>query len=140
LGENPILLVEDDPDDVEFLQRAFAIVGITRPVRVFDNTKEAIAYMAGEGAYADREAHPLPSLVMVDLRLVGLPGHELIQWMRARRAFDATKIIVLSSLYDEGHRREAYRLGANSYLVKTASFDDLVVKVRNIDEHWLGPG
>jgi DNA-binding response OmpR family regulator len=139
LGESPILLVEDDPDDVEFLKRAFSIAGIKRPLRVIDNAKEAIAYLAGEGPFADRGSHPLPSLVMVDLRLVGLPGHEVIAWMRARRTFDGTKIIVLSSLYDEGHRREAYRLGANSYLVKSTSFEELVEKVKNIAENWLGP-
>jgi DNA-binding response OmpR family regulator len=139
LGENPILLVEDEPDDVEFLQRAFSLAGVTRPLVVFDNTKASIEYLAGEGQYADRKKHPLPRLVMVDLRLVGTPGHEVIAWMRARRAFDGTKIIVLSSLYDEGHRREAYRLGANSYLVKSTSFEELCAKVKNIAENWLGP-
>ena len=138
MADQPILLVEDDLDDANLLKRAMSVAGIKRPLLVITHAEEAIRYLDGKGQYADRDRHPLPSLVLIDLKLEGLPGHEVIAWLRARRQFDAVKIIVLSGLDHEAHRSEAYRLGANSFLVKTPKFEELVEKVKNIAAFWPG--
>ena len=137
MSESPAILVADDNlDDVELLRRAFAKAGFAN--RFFAvNGLEAIRYLEGHGAYADRAEYPLPRLVLLDSRMRGMSGAEVLQWIRQRPQFRRLPVIVFTgSDYEEDVNR-AYDLGANSYLVKPQSLEDLLVAVQQIGEFWL---
>src|SRR6476660_732111 len=116
--ELPILLVEDDPNDVFFFERAAKKAGIGVPVHTVRDGQEAVNYLTGEGVYADREVHPFPVLMVLDLNLPQRHGLEVLRWLRNCKTCRTLLVIVLTSSRSELDIHEAYELGANSYLVK----------------------
>ena len=132
-----ILLVEDNPDDVLLLRRAFLKAGIGNPIVALEHGDEAIAYLDGTGAYADRHRYPLPALVLLDVKLPRRSGLEVLAWVRQHEGLKRLPIVVLTSSRDEGDINKAYDLGANSYLVKPVAFDDLLRLVRSVEGYWL---
>jgi CheY-like chemotaxis protein len=117
-GEGTILLVEDEPDAVVLLRRAFAKAGVARPLQVARDGEEAVAYLSGLGAYGDRERHPLPSVILLDLRLPRRPGFEVLAWLRARPDVGRIPVIVLTTSEQPRDRRRARELGANGFRTK----------------------
>ena len=89
-----ILLVEDLEDDILLIRRAFAAAKLTTPLYVVRDGEEAIEYLSGTGAYGDRQAHPLPSLVLLDVKLPRRSGLEVLLWLRARDDLRVGKIVV----------------------------------------------
>jgi len=132
-----ILLIEDDPNDVLFMKTAFEAVGLQNPVREVADGKQAMAYFAGTGPYADRHKYPLPYLVLMDLKLPYLMGLDLLKWVRERREFDSIMVVVLSASANPKDVDAAYRLGANGYLMKTSRFDTLKAMVQALNDYWL---
>jgi CheY-like chemotaxis protein len=133
----PLLLVEDNEDDAFFLRRALKHAGVERaPAHVADG-RAAVAYLAGEGPYADRAAHPLPAIVFLDLNLPYLTGLQVLEWMRARPELAGVVVIALTSSNEASDLRRAYQLGANSYIVKPASADQLLKVATAFKEWWL---
>lgn len=132
-----LLLVEDNEDDAFFLRRALKNAGVGQPLAHLMDGREAIAYLAGEGAYADRSAHPLPTIVFLDLNLPYKTGLQVLEWMRQRPEFSHVIVVVLTSSSEESDRRRAYLLGANSYVVKPASADELTEVARAFRLWWL---
>lgn len=133
----PLLLVEDNEDDAYFLRRALQQAGIeTAPIHLTDG-RAAVAYLAGEGAYADRAAHPLPALVFLDLNLPYLTGLQVLEWIRCRPEFARVVVIALTSSSEPSDLRRAYALGVNSYVVKPATAAQLLVVVRAFRAWWL---
>jgi CheY-like chemotaxis protein len=131
-----ILLVEDNPDDIFFVQRAFRTAHIEHPLFAVSNAREAIDFMSGKGTYADRSIYPLPKLVIVDLKMPGLSGMELIQWMRHDAYGKLVPIVVLSSSALSADVNATYALGANAYMVKPANPAALERLLRTIAEFW----
>ncbi|HWO69131.1 MAG TPA: response regulator [Actinomycetota bacterium] len=134
---DPILVVDDDPDDVELVRRAFRRLRVVNPVRVASDGEEAVAYLAGTGPFADRLANPLPALVLLDLKLPRRSGHEVLDWVKAQPVLRRIPVVVLTS---SGERRDvdrAYDLAANSYLVKPVRFDDLVRLIGELNVYWM---
>ncbi len=132
-----ILLVEDNPDDVLLIRRAFQKAGIGNPIVALDHGDDAVAYLDGTGDYSDRHRYPLPALMLLDLKLPRRSGLEVLAWVRHHEGLKRLPVVVLTSSRDEGDINQAYDLGANSYLVKPVAFDDLLRLVRSVEGYWL---
>ena len=137
MSEQTILLVEDDKNDVFFFQRAMEMAGLTCPLHIARDGREAIDYLSGAGKFADRVQFPLPSLILLDLNLPRQHGLEVLRWIRGHAPDRAVPVIVLTSSTSDRDMREAYRLGVNSYLNKPSGADDLLVLVRALDMYWI---
>jgi CheY-like chemotaxis protein len=132
----PILLVEDDPNDVWLVKHAFQSANISNPLRIVNDGQEAIDYLKGNGAYSDRGAFPLPKLVLLDLKMPRLNGFDVIGWMRRHYPWKLTPIIILSSSALPQDVNRAYELGANAYMVKPADYRALERLFRTIADFW----
>jgi CheY-like chemotaxis protein len=132
-----ILLVEDDPNDVLLIQRAFRKANLANPVQVATDGDEAVAYLEGQGEFVDRSAHPLPALVLLDLKLPRRSGLEVLEWMRAQPGLRRIPVAVLTSSRESIDVNRAYDLGANSYLVKPVGIESLIEMVKALDVYWL---
>jgi CheY-like chemotaxis protein len=136
--EATILLVEDDPDDVLLIQRAVRKAKIANPLQVVHDGDAAVAYLAGDGLYADREQFPLPVLVLLDLKLPRRSGLEVLEWLRGQSGeLRRIRVVVLTSSREARDVNTAHDLGANSYLVKPPTFDELIELIRTLDLYWL---
>jgi CheY-like chemotaxis protein len=133
----PILLVEDSEDDQLLIKRAFAKAKLSNPLHVVDDGDKALAYLKGEGAYADRSDHPLPTIILLDLKLPRRSGHEVLQWLRGNDELKQIPVVILTSSAENADIKRAYELGANSYLVKPVEFEDLLAMVRQVGVYWF---
>jgi CheY-like chemotaxis protein len=132
-----ILLVEDDPNDIILIKRAFEKASITNPLPVVEDGEEAISYFAGKGPYSDRVKYPLPILLLLDLKLPRKSGHEVLEWLRRQPMLKRLPVVVLTSSQQDSDINRAYDLGANSYLVKPVTFDTLVEMMKTLNFYWL---
>ena len=132
-----ILQVEDEAQDVFLLQRAFIQAGIAHPVQVATDGQMAIDYLSGLGKFADRKRYPLPCLVLLDLKLPRRSGREVLEWMRSQPGLNRTVVIVFTSGQYVGDVSLAYELGANSFIIKPASFSQYVEIARLLQGWWL---
>src|SRR6266511_5552584 len=132
-----VLLVEDDETDILLLRRAFRNASIGNPVMEVRDGQEAIHYLSGDGAYADRVRYPMPFLVLMDLRLPKLSGFEVLAWIRDQSQLADLKVVVLTASDYVRDVNQAHDLGANCYLVKPPTFEELVEVVRGIKGRWL---
>jgi CheY-like chemotaxis protein len=133
----PILLAEDNPDDAFFIQRAFHTAEIRHPLFLVADGQQAIDFMSGKGRYSDRSVYPLPQLVLCDLKMPGVSGFEVIDWMRKHGPTKLVPIVVLSSSALPQDVNHAYALGANAYMVKPADARALDRLFRTMAEFWL---
>jgi len=132
-----ILIAEDEEDYVILLRKAFAQAGIRNPLYVVSTGQEMIAYLKGDGQYANREEYPLPDLLLLDLKLPGFSGLEIIGWIRSHPGLAGLRVVVLTSSEEMRDVNDAYRLGANSFLLKPYDFTDLVYLAKMIEVYWL---
>jgi CheY-like chemotaxis protein len=132
-----ILLIEDNRMDVELTLDAFREVHLGNTIHVTQNGQEALDYIFGRGEYTDRKAHPLPDLVLLDLKLPGVDGHEVLRQIKEAPGLKRLPVVILTSSKEEGDRSLSYDNGANSYLVKPVSFEGFLEVVRQIGEYWL---
>jgi CheY-like chemotaxis protein len=132
-----ILLVEDDENDVLVMTMALEKVGLTCPVCVARDGREALDFLSGTGEFADRQAYPLPYLVLLDLKLPQVMGMEVLKWLRKRPEFDSTIVLILSSSPMPEDIQGAYRLHANGYLVKPSGFEKLQLMAQAIKDFWF---
>jgi CheY-like chemotaxis protein len=135
--DRPILLVEDDEDDVLLMQRALRKANVGAPVHVAGDGDEAVAYLARAGRYAERAQWPLPGLVLLDLKLPRRSGLEVLDWLRGQEGLRRIPVVVLTSSREVPDVNRAYDLGANSYLVKPSAPADLVDLVGSVAGYWL---
>ena len=127
-----VLLVEDDPNDVILMERAFRKAGMLSDFQIARDGEQAVAYLSGKGEFSDRTRTPLPTLVLLDLKLPKLSGFEVLRWMRAQTGLRRLPVLVLTSSKEKHDITRAYELGANAYLLKPALFNDLVDLVKTI--------
>jgi CheY-like chemotaxis protein len=128
-----LLIVEDDPDALVLLRRAFRKVGVQAPFHVVTDGESAIAYLAGEGRFQDREAFPLPTIILLDLKLPKRSGLEVLEWKYRQPQLREIPVIVVTSSEEESDRQRAAELGARHYdvkLIDTSSLLRLAKKVR----------
>ena len=132
-----ILLVEDQQNDVLLIKKAFERGQILNPLFVVNSGEEAMAYLAGDGKYRNRAEYPLPDLLLLDIKMPGLDGFDVLRWVRAQSGFSSLLIVMLTSsdrVYDVN---QAYKLGANSFLVKPLDFENYVQTCNVLKQYWL---
>jgi CheY-like chemotaxis protein len=132
-----IVLAEDDPNDVLLIRRALARANIANPVAVVADGEAAVAYLEGLDANGDPSPHGAPVLLLLDLKMPRLSGFEVLEWLRAQPALGRLPVVVLTSSREMTDINRAYELGANSYLVKPGSPDELLEIVRTLGMYWL---
>ncbi len=132
-----ILLVEDNRMDIELTLDAFREVRLGNRVDVAANGQEALDYLFGRGKYGDRTTYPLPNLVLLDLKLPGVDGFEVLRQIKATPILKRLPVVILTSSKEEGDRALSYDSGANSYLVKPVSFEGFLDVIQQIDGYWL---
>ncbi len=132
-----ILLVEDNPMDVELTLDAFHEAKLLNTIQVASDGQEALDYLFGHGRYVDRNKFPMPNLVLLDLKLPGIDGFEVLRQVKSTPILKRLPVVILTSSKEEGDRALSYDHGANSYLVKPISFDGFLGVVRQINGYWL---
>lgn len=137
MSANPILYAEDEENDVYFIRRAFEQAGIRNPLAVVGDGQRAINYLTGMGDYADRNKHPLPCLVILDMKMPEKSGLEVLKWIRSQPAICILPVLMLTSSSHDADMHRAYVQGANGYLVKPGSPDELVAMAKAIKDYWL---
>jgi CheY-like chemotaxis protein len=131
-----ILHVEDDPNDVLLLQRAFRKTNQAVNIQAVTDGDQAVAYLSGTGPYADREKFPMPFLVLLDLKMPRKSGLEVLSWIRSKPETRRTIVVIFTSSKHDEDVNGAYELGANSYLVKPVGFDALLEMVKGLMQYW----
>jgi CheY-like chemotaxis protein len=137
LDNVPILLAEDDRNDVFLMRRAFERAAIPNPLFVVRNGQEALDYLAGTGPYAEREKFPLPGLMFLDLKMPWMDGFDVLAWLRRQRQFDNLPVVVLTSSRLQSDIDRSRRMGAYDYRVKPHEFEDLVALLNDVRKCWL---
>ncbi|MDJ0726032.1 MAG: response regulator [Prochloraceae cyanobacterium] len=133
----PILLVEDNYNDVLLIKRAFRKAQINPPISIVSDGEEAIAYLSREGKYADSATYPFPLLILLDLKLPRRSGLEVLSWIRQQPKLKRLLVVILTSSAENSDLERAYDIGINSYLVKPVDFQDFVSLIQLIDAYWL---
>jgi two-component system response regulator len=134
---NEILLVEDNPDDVELTLRAFRKSNIANDVVVARDGVEALDYLFGTGTHADRAGAPLPQVVLLDLKLPRIDGLQVLERVRANPKTKLLPVVILTSSTEERDLAIGYSLGANSYIRKPVDFQAFVEAVHQLGLYWL---
>jgi CheY-like chemotaxis protein len=131
-----ILLVEDDSNDRLLIQRAFQKAGMGHRLKTAATGSEAIDYLAGRGVFGDRSHYPFPYLLLLDLKMPGIDGFEVLQWVRKHPELKRLLIVVLTSSDLQADVDRAYEFGANSYLVKPVEFGAMVNMLQRFETYW----
>ena len=131
-----ILLVEDEENDATLVKMAFNRNNLQNPVQWVQDGLEAIAYLNGEGVYADRAKYPFPEVLILDLKMPRMSGLELLSWIREHPEYRVIPTIIMTSSRMERDIDNAYTLGANTYMVKPSSFEELAKMVKLAHEYW----
>lgn len=132
-----VLLVEDNPRDVRLTQRAFQQAGLPHDLRVVRDGDEALAYLHREGAYKDTATAPRPDVILLDLNLPRMGGHELLREVKQDSRFKQVPIIVLTTSERPDDVRLAYDAGANAYLLKPVEFNRFTEVIGQLGKFWL---
>ena len=132
-----VLLAEDDPDDILLTHIAFEKARLANPLQVVRDGEEAIAYLKGEGRFADRIRYPFPILLLLDLKMPKLHGFQVLEWLKREPSLHRLPVAVMTSSCDDPHIAKAYELGADSYLIKPPDAEALLALVQRLHAYWL---
>lgn len=131
------LLVDDNENDILLVRRAFAKAKVLNALQVVRTGDEAIAYLAGKGKFANRAEYPLPALLLLDLKMPGLDGFDVLRWIRQEPTLRTLRVVVLTASDDMRDVNVAYKMGANSFLIKPADLDRFVEISQALNGYWL---
>jgi CheY-like chemotaxis protein len=135
---SPVLLAEDNPNDVLLVRRAFQENKAPNPVHAVGNGEEAIQYLAGDGPFADRSAYPFPALFLLDLKMPVKDGLEVLRWLHQHPEIPRKlPVVVLSSAELPTETQMAYAMDIQACIVKPLSYSELREKIRILKEYWL---
>jgi two-component system response regulator len=132
-----ILLVEDNPQDLELAQRALAKAGLTNHIEVARDGAEALEFIFCEGAHANRKLENAPKVVLLDLKLPKVDGLEVLKRIKNDERTWAIPVVMLTSSREQSDLVESYRLGVNSYIVKPVDFEGFARAIQNLGMYWL---
>jgi CheY-like chemotaxis protein len=137
VGSERILLVEDDQNQVRLIEHVFRQGRVSNPVCAVTSAEDAMSYLSGTGKYSDRDEYPFPCLLLLDLKLPGASGFDLLNWVRANPKFQRLPVVVLTNSTNNSDIDRAYSLGANSYLTKPVELDGFRAVVKAINAYWI---
>ena len=132
-----ILLVEDNPNDAELALHALRKHKLANRIHLVRDGAEALEFIFGTGAYADRDLADQPKVILLDIKLPKVDGLEVLRSIKADTATRAIPVVMLTSSREERDIVEGYRLGVNSYIVKPVEFDQFTNAVRELGMYWL---
>ena len=127
-----ILHVEDDPNDTLLFQHACNKAGVVFDLQAVSDGDQAIAYLRGSNDFSDRQKHPFPKLILLDLKMPRVSGFDVLTWLQKEKLFNQVPVVVLTSSNHDADVQRAYDLGAKSYLVKPVGFEALVELVKTL--------
>ncbi|TBR58308.1 response regulator [Mastigocladus laminosus UU774] len=136
-NECSILLVEDDPNDIFLIERAFRRANLHHPIYVVKDGDEAVMYLGGQDCYEEREKYPLPALILLDLKLPRRSGLEVLEWLKQQPLLKRIPVVVLTSSRENIDVDRAYDMGVNSYLIKPVAFNALQEMMQALNSYWL---
>jgi CheY-like chemotaxis protein len=131
-----ILHVEDDPNDVLLVNRAIQKINAGMVLRSVSDGDQALAYLSGTDTFSNREEHPLPDLMLLDLKMPRKSGLEVLAWVRQQPMLKRMVVVIFTSSKHDQDLNRAYELGANSYLVKPVGFDALQETMKQVNSYW----
>jgi CheY-like chemotaxis protein len=134
---DPILLVEDNPDDAELTKRALARHRVKNPLVHVQDGVAALDYVYGTGQFAGRDVRVQPQLILLDLKLPKIDGLEVLRRLRADERTRLLPVVVMTSSREEEDLVKSYSLGANSYVRKPIDFADFAEAIRTLSLYWL---
>jgi len=137
MDDRVILLVEDNPDDVELTLRAFKKSNIVNELVVARDGAEALDYLYGTGRFAGRDINITPAVILLDLKLPKVNGFEVLQRIRADERTQLLPVVILTGSQEEQDLINGYKLGANSYIVKPVGFDKFCCAIQKLGMYWL---
>lgn len=132
-----ILYAEDEANDIVLLRRAFQKADLPVTLATVSDGKLAIDYLAGEGPFADRERHPLPALILLDIKMPKVSGLEVLEWIRQQPGFESLPVLMFTSSWRSEDVDKAGRLGADDYLLKPSDPKGLTDMVKSLHGRWL---
>lgn len=135
-ADSLILIVEDDLNDQAFIQRALKKSGVVNRVATVNDGEEATAYLRGVGLYADRSLHPLPRLIITDVKMPRMGGIELLVWINQNEEFRLIPVIVLTSSSNQSDITNAFLHGAKGYMIKPVQFAQLEQLMLTVANYW----
>jgi CheY-like chemotaxis protein len=134
------LLVDDEKDDIALVQQAFIKAKVLNPLFSLNSGEEAIAYLSGEGIYKNRQEFPLPTVVLLDLRMRGIDGFDVLRWIRRQPTLASLRVVVLTGSRDIRDVDLAYKAGANSFLIKPTDFQRFIEISQALAGYWMWLG
>ena len=137
MSERDILLVEDNPDDIELTRIAFAEAGLESRLEVVRDGAEALDYLFARGDYAHRDPAKPPAIVLLDLNLPKVDGREVVQAIRDNTATRSLPVVVLTTSAEPFDVDASYAAGANSYIRKPVDFEQFLAVIKQIGLYWL---
>ena len=132
-----VLLIDDNPMDVDLTQRIFRKLGLTCRIEVANNGQQAIDYLLGNDRYAGRDSYTPPDLILLDLKMPGMGGFEVLGTIKSHPALKLLPVIIFSTSNQDRDKLLAYQAGANGYLVKPSSLDEMMQIIRALHDYWL---
>jgi two-component system, response regulator len=132
-----ILLVEDNPQDLQLTQRALHKANLTNRIHVARDGAEALEFIFNEGVYSDRKMETPPKVILLDLKLPKVDGLEVLKRIKSNPRTASIPIVVLTSSKEQNDVVESYELGVNSYIVKPVNFERFVEAVQQLGMYWL---
>lgn len=137
MNNKTILLVEDNPSDINLTKRAFEKGHITNNLVVAEDGQEALDYIFGKGIYANRDISQLPTLILLDLKLPKIGGLEVLKRIRAAEIIKRLPVVILTSSKEDEDVAASYDLGVNSYIRKPIDFNQFVEAIKYLGLYWL---
>jgi CheY-like chemotaxis protein len=132
----PIIIAEDDENDAVFVERALRKVGFTNPFHFCRDGTEVLDYLRGIGPFQNRRTFPFPRILITDLKMPKMSGMEVLKWLHSHPECNVIPKIVLTASRQDSDIQEAYKWGANSYLVKPGGYDSLTQMLKVFFDYW----
>jgi len=137
-GAQPTVLVaEDDHQDLQLLTRAFRKAGYDNPIYAVPSGDDVIGYLKAEGQFRDRAKFPIPSLILLDMKLLGMNGLEVLDWIRKEPQFEWLPVIFFTGSDLPGDKEKALKRGANAFHLKPQNFEQFTAIVKQFADFWL---
>lgn len=132
-----ILLVEDNPEDIELTLRALKKSKLANNIVVAEDGEEALDFIFARGKYSDRSVICSPKVILLDLKLPKVSGIEVLREIKKDPRTSIIPVVILTSSTQEVDIEESYKLGANSYIVKPVNFENFIQSLRQMNDYWL---